>query len=682
MKQVRPEAPHSRAWRVLAGPVLGALFLALALLAFSTEPDGGLEVKAGDEPKYQIPDVAGLPSFTIKNPVDRFVLARMQEEKLEPSGLCTDEEFIRRAYLDIAGVIPGRTAVRAFLQDKSPAKRERLVDQLLADERYADHWTIVWGDLLREHSRRDNQEGSIAGSFRDWIRQALRDNMPYDQFVTELITASGRPDQNGAVNFFLRDENNRVETINMVSVAFMGTRMQCAQCHDHPFDRWEQEDFHGLMAFLSPRTVTFVDENATLAGMKDARGIPAEYRAIIDPLIDQAIVNLKEEKESEGEEGGGMMMRGGDAQPKPRRKGAPQSLLRQMNKDVEEKLGREKADRLRQILQRFTIRKVVERPNGDYRMPTEGDGVDSRKQGGELVKPSFAWEPEAGVPANMSRRAALAKFVTSSRQFAQVQANRIWGQLMGRGLVHPTDDFRPKNPPSHPELLEWLTDELVRAKFDNKHVIRLIVNSSAYQRSTKPTEKNKDDTTYYSHAKLRRMTAEQIYDSLLVATGEKEALRRLGMPREELTAPGLGGRPGQAGRRERRDNEPVWAVEVETPARAGSFLEVFNQPDREQMTVQRDEDGSITQALEMLNGASVNNRVLASAGHLAKELLDQKLPAAKCVEELFLAALSRMPTKDEMAGLSKIVKGNPPPPQLLEDLMWALLNSREFVFVK
>ncbi|MBE7466645.1 MAG: DUF1553 domain-containing protein [Planctomycetes bacterium] len=663
----------SRIW----APLLGMGLLAAGLIGSTSDLDYGSGIVRADgeeSPKVAIPSPAAVPGFPVKNAVDRFILQRLQDEKLEPSGACSDDEFIRRVYLDLVGVIPSRVAVRAFLKDPAPAKRERLVAELLKDERYGDHWAIMWGDLLREHSRPDNNEGILPGDLRDWIRTSLKENWPYDKFVTELLTAEGRPDQNGAVSFFLRDNNDRVETVNMVSIAFMGTRMQCAQCHDHPFDRWTQEDFHGMMAFMAPRTVTFVDENATLTRMKNEdRRIPAEIKAKIDPFLAQAEAALKaSDAAAEGEAGGDMMMMGGaPKKAEAPKRGRAVPLMRQMEKAVEEALGKEQAERLRQIVRRHTIKRVVERPTGEYHMPNEGDGQDKRKAGGELVKPAFPWEPDSAVPSSLSRRAALAKFVTSNRQFAQVQVNRLWAQLMGRGLVHPVDDFRQKNPPTHPELLEWLTDEFIRSRFDNQHIIKLIVNSSTYQRSTRPTEKNKDDKELFSHFELRRMTAEQIHDSLLVATGQREPLQRVGKPRS--TAGNDNGR---------KNNEPVWAVEVQTPARGGSFLEIFGQPDREQVTVERENDGSITQALEMLNGGAINQKVAATGNHMTKQLIDLKLPADKLIEELFLAALSRLPSPDEAKGLGKIVRGNPPPAELVEDLYWALLNSREFVFVK
>ncbi|MCW8130819.1 MAG: DUF1549 domain-containing protein [Planctomycetota bacterium] len=621
---------------------------------------------------------SGAPGFPIKNPIDRYVLEKLQENKLEPSGVCSDEEFCRRAFLDIVGMIPTPFELRNFLNDRSSLRRQRLVENLLKDPRYGNKWAVVWGDLLREHSNGRRQEGTVRGSFRDWIKDALNDNVPYNKFVTDLICANGRAEDNGAVNFFLRDENDRVETVNMVSNVFMGSRMACAQCHDHPFDKWEQKDFHSLMAFLNPRTSVQLDQAASLANLKNAR-VPADIMAILKPYIEKAEKEVEAEDDNGGAMGAMGNMNGGGMGKNMARKGGGLNL-RQVEQEVEKKLGREKAERLRQIFQGSQIRKVVERPIGDYRMPTEGDSADKRaKNSGEIVEPVFPWDPELKAAPRASRREALAKFVTESRRFAEVQVNRVWQQIFGRGIVDPVDDFREKNPPTHPELLKFLADEFVRAKFDNKALIKLILTSSTYERSSVPTASNKEDTQYYSHYRIRRMTAEQIFDSILVATGRTDGLAELGKPRQAVQAMDAGGgRKGGAPKGAKVD----WAVDLPTPARNGTFMNLFNQPDREQIVTERDRSGSISQALELLNGQAINGAVQAKPGTLSRELLDAKKDGIAIATELYLSTLSRYPTKQELDVAKIVLRGAPPEEQTVEDFHWALLNTREFMFVK
>ncbi len=231
--------------------ILASLLLGIAVqLRASEAPAGEKEVSEDDGL------VIGARDPKVFNEVDRFILARLRSESIDPSPICTDFEFARRVYVDVVGVIPTGEEVKAFVGDSSPNKRAKLIDKLLNDnERYADHWEVMWGDWLREHTN-GKKEGVTAGSYRDYLRTALKTNMPYDKFVKEMITATGYPSKNPATNFYMRDKQDRVESVNTVSQAFMGSRMACAQCHDHPFDKWTQNDFHGLMAFFSQTTVT------------------------------------------------------------------------------------------------------------------------------------------------------------------------------------------------------------------------------------------------------------------------------------------------------------------------------------------------------------------------------------------------------------------------------------------
>lgn len=652
---------------------IAALSLLAAVAAWSTWTPETAPAQASAE--------GATPShFPIKNPIDQFVYDKLKENKLEPSGVCTDEEFCRRAFVDIVGMIPTPFELRNFLNDRSTNKRARLVENLLKDERYGNKWAVVWGDLLREHSNGRRQEGTIRGSFREWIKDTLNDNMSYDKFITALITPNGRAEDNGAVNFFLRDENNRVETVNMVSNVFMGTRMSCAQCHDHPFDKWEQKDFHSLMAFLSPRTAVMVDQAASLANMKNVR-LPADVMAIVKPYIEKAEKELEAEDAaaaSNGTMAGGMM--GGEmgGMGKNMGKKAAGLNLRQIEQEVEKKLGKEKTERLRQAFQNSQIRKVVERPMGDYRMPNEGDEVDKRVKSGEIVEPVFPWDPNQKAAPRTSRRESLAKFVTESHRAAEVQVNRLWQQLFSRGIVDPVDDFREKNPPTHPELLKYLADEFIRLKFDNKALLKLIMTSSTYERSSIPNATNKDDAAYYSHYKIRRMTAEQIFDSILVATGRTEGLAELGKPKQAMAAMDAGG----AKKTGKAPAKLDWAVDLPTPARNGSFMNLFNQPDREQIVTERDRTGSISQALELLNGQAINGAVAARPGTLSRSLLDAKKDGAAIATELYLSTLSRYPTKQELDIAKVVLRGAPPDEQVVEDFHWALLNAREFMFIK
>ena len=531
----------------------------------------------------------------VPNEIDNYIQEGMAAEKIEPSPICTDAEFLRRVYLDVGGAIPTAQEATQFIADSATNKRAKLIDTLLQSERYADHWEVMWGDLLREHSNSKAKEGTVQGSYREWIRDALKKNMPCDQFAAKLIAASGNAEDNPAVNFYLRDMQDRVETVNTVAQVFMGTSLACAQCHDHPFDKWTQDDFHHLMAFFGRVEVT------------------------------------KARKKKKGGDG---------------------------------------------------ISRVSENSSGEYRMPVEGDGANKKNKGnsGAEVEPVFPWNPQLKAEGSGSRREALAKFVTGSRLFAQVQVNRLWKQLFGRGFVEPSDDFRAKNPASNPELLDYLADEFIKSKFDSKHVIRLILNSATYQRSSQPTAENREDKSLFSHQRLRRMTGEETFDSVLVACGFDKGLEDV--PEVFQDTKGTGKKKGNGkipGRLQGKNESMEWAADLATPSKPGSFMNEFNQPRRDVITVNRDDNGSISQALEMLNGRAVGDAIGRSP--LAEKLAVSNSNTSQQVTALYLAFLSREPTADEIRIAGKY-KDKDSLRLWVEDLEWVLLNTREFTFVK
>lgn len=566
--------------------ILASLLLACSVALQASEAPAG--EKSEDEGL-----VIGTRDPKVFNEIDRFILARLRSENIDPSPICTDFEFARRVYVDVVGVIPTGDELKAFINDKSPAKRAKLIDKLLADnERYSDHWEVMWGDWLREHTN-GKKEGVAAGSYRDYLRNALKTNVPYDKFVRDLITATGYPSKNPETNFYMRDKQDRVESVNTVAQAFMGSRMACAQCHDHPFDKWTQTDFHGLMAYFAQTVVT--------KAPKVKKGVP---------------VGPQEEAH------------------------------------------------------------VEEKPKAEYHMPADGDSAKKgMNKSGEIVKPVFAWDRSVTTSGSKTRRETLADAVISNPRFAQVQANRLWSQLMGRGIVEPTDDFREKNPPSHPELLAFLGQQLIDAKYDNKQVLRLILNSAAYQRSSMPTDGNRSDTSLFSHQRIRRMTAEELFDSILVASGHDKGLDDLSgaLADNNKTAAKKGAGPAMG----RKKGQVEWAADLPTPAKTGTFMNVFNQPPRDVIITKRSEEGAVTQALEMLNGKAVNEAV--SKSPLIDHLFASKTDARHAITELYLATLSRMPTNDELTAAGKRVENSR---DWLVDLQWALMNAREFTFVK
>ncbi|MEI6231757.1 MAG: DUF1549 and DUF1553 domain-containing protein [Planctomycetota bacterium] len=633
------------------------------------------------------PDVKGTPTFQIKNPIDKFVLARLQSEKIDPSLLCSDEEFLRRVYLDICGSVPPLADVKAYMLDRTGDRRMKLVDRLLKSDRYAAHWSVMWSDLLREHTQSRPQEGTERGSYREWMQESLTKNVPYDVFVKTMIEAVGDAEEDGSVNFYLRDAGNgmqvdKAEIVNNVATVFMGTRMACAQCHDHPFDKWTQTDFHSLMAFFGRTNVT-IDPWATLVKIENSRRLPTAAKPILEPLFKEAKEKVAAEKakfkkgvELADASAGGMMGMGMGVMDSVRmfQKGG------KVMQDLQAKLTPAEMLVMTQLLLQGGVRRVSENGFGEYRMPVEGDDkVKNGKGAGEIMEAKFPWDPTKVAVGKGSRRVALAEYVTSNRQFAKVQVNRIWAHMMGHGIVDPIDDFRDKNKPSNPELLEFLTDEFITSKYDNKHMIELIAMSSTYQRSSMPNASNRSDTALFSHATIRRLTAEQTFDSLLVSTGKVNGMTEasaygMGMGKEAIGNRVMEALSGQ------KNKTIQWAEDLPTPAQPASFMAAFNQPDRNSTVSKRDESGSITQALEMMNGERVDGAIKGSP--LIKQILDSKLNGPQAAQELFLAVLTRNPTSREMSVVGSQLRSASPTKEWLEDMYWALLNTREFTYVK
>ena len=633
-------------------------------------------------------DSRGTPTFQIKNPIDKLVLAKLQAEKIEPSGPCTDEEFLRRAYLDICGSVPPLSDVKAYLLDRSGDRRMKLVDRLLKSERYGSHWGVMWSDLLREHSNSRPQEGTERGSYREYLQESLNTNVPYNIFAKSMIEAVGIAEEDGAVNFYLRDSGggqniDKTESVNNVATVFMGTRMACAQCHDHPFDKWTQTDFHSMMAFFG-RTTVQVDPWATLVKIENNKRLPAAAKPILEPFFKEAHEKFAAEKANfkrgvELADAAGNNMMGAtmgvmDSLKLLQRGGA-------LYKDLTAKLSPAEMVIMNQLLLQGGVRSVSEKAVGEYRMPVEGDDkVKNGKNAGEIMEPKFPWDPTKVATGAGSRRIALAEYVTSSRRFAAVQVNRIWAHMFGHGIVDPIDDFRDKNPASNQELLDFLTDEFITSKYDNKHMIELIAMSSTYQRSSMPNASNRSDTTLFSHAYIRRLTAEQTFDSLLVSTGKVNGMSEgtaigMGMGKEAMANKFMDAMYGQ-----KNSKGVQWAQDLPTPAQPASFMAAFNQPDRNSTVCKRDDSGSVTQALEMMNGDRVDGAIKGAPN--VKQILDSKLNPQQAAQELFLAVLTRNPTSTEMYTVCGQLRGGIPTKEWLEDMYWALLNTREFTYVK
>lgn len=519
---------------------------------------------------------AGQPQL---NYIDKFVDAKLQRIKATPSALCTDAEFMRRAYLDIIGVPPTVESVRAFLADKTPSqvKRTKLVNGLIDSPDYVDNWTNKWADLLSVNRKFLGERGTW--KFRNWIHQQIADNRPYNQFVREILTAQGSTYEHPAASYFrvARDPNQATENVTQL---FLGIRFSCNKCHDHPFERWTQTQYYQFAA------------NFGRVGYKTAS--------------------------AEGDE------------------------------------------------------TIFEKRDGEVTHPRLN----------RIMVASYPYTVGVKLPKVENRREALANWLTASENplFAKSYVNRIWSYFLGRGIIDPVDDIRSSNPAVNPDLLDKLTADFIASNFDTRHLIRTICASRTYQASIKPTKWNIDDKTNFSHAQPRRLTAEQLVDSLTRATGS--VTKYPGVP--------IGFR----------------AVQVLDPSvAAGGFLDLFGRPPRESpCECERSSTVSLGQALNLVNGATINDSIADPNGRLAK-LIKSNPTERSLVEEVFLATLCRPPTESEMKRCLPALQGTPAAVlaaqydvddfdaplsesearaklhlQGAQDLMWALINSPAFLF--
>jgi hypothetical protein len=508
-----------------------------------------------------------LEEWETGNFVDELAVKKFRELGIEPSEICDDSTFIRRAFLDAIGTLPTPEETRAFLDSDAPDKRERLVDRLLGltgdsnldiyNDQYAALWTLKWSDLLQNTSRGQAADEQRMWAMHNWIKDAFRTNRPFDAFVRELVTAKGSIYSSGPASYF-RIHTNPPDLAEATAQLFLGVRLSCAQCHHHPFEKYSQEDYYSFAAFFS-RVGTKNSEEFGLFGRESV---------------------------------------------------------------------------------------VVVRNSGEVRHPKTGRNLPPRALDGT----------EADHP--LDRRIPLAKWLTSpeNKDFARSVANRYVSYLLGRGLVEPVDDMRPTNPASNPELLDRLAGHFTDSGFDVKQLMRVIMTSRLYQLSSQPTPENASDNKFYSHYKVKRLAAEPLLDAIDRVTQSRTKFRNLPIGTRAIELP-----------------------DAEYP---DYFLNVFGKPRRSSVCeCDRMPDANLAQALHTLNGDILTRKIADKSGRVAK-LADAEMADDEVIKELFLAALCRVPTEEEINVLTTFREESPNEQVFYEDVLWSLVNSKEFLFVR
>lgn len=497
---------------------------------------------------------AALP---VRNDIDRLVYQRLQKLGHLPSADCTDAEFLRRASLDTIGTLPTAEETVAFLDDPSPDKRAKLVDRLLEHPAWADHWAVKWGDLVRGNPFRVGVKPVFL--MDQWLRDSFRQNKPYDQFVRELLTAQGSTHKAGPPALF-RDKRTPEDASGFVSQVFLGVRLDCARCHHHPSEKWDQKDYYQLAAFFS-------------GTRRKGQGISAPISGEPEYIWATSSVAMKH--------------------------------------------------------------------------PVTGEDLKPRAPDG----------PEVVIPTDRDPRAVLVDWMTQPENplFARAAVNRVWAQFFGRGIVDPVDDFRASNPPTNEPLLDWLAKDFVAHKFDLKHLMRTILNSHTYQLSSTANETNVGDTKNYSRSYRRRLPAEVLLDAVMQVTATRETFNGLA--------------------------EGSRALQTWNHMLSSEFMDAFGRPNSSaECPCERDAKPSMVQALHMMNSTKLNAKVTAAEGR-ARQLAAGKATEEDIVKELYLSAYNRRPTDEELVLAKKAFTAKDATRQsAVEDLLWALLNSAEFVF--
>lgn len=505
--------------------------------------------------------------------VDKHIDAKLAEAKVPPSAQADDAEFLRRVTLDITGRIPTAERTLAFLDDKGPDKRAKLIDELLADPEYGEHFGTIWYHRMVKPD--DDNRFLISDKLQDWLAEQFNKNRGWDQVVTDILTASGDRDTHPQTVFWFAnagDKKGQPEPSKVTGAAsrlFLGIRLECAECHNHPFTRLTQEDFWGVAAF-------FTQTHADQATKKDAK-------AGVSPDIRE----------------GGPAAKGG-------------------KKDQTEKAS----------------------PGSIVIPDTKGKTVKATFLGGNI----------AALSGKTQYRPVLAAWLTSQKNpyFARAAVNKMWANFFGRGLVDPIDDMRPEAKCSHPELLKALTDEFIASGFDLKHLIRCICLSNAYQRSSTPLSANKEsDDNLYAKMPVKVMSADMLYDSLQVALGHAVANNERGKGmKKKLTG----------GPREQ-------------------FRKFFHAEVDDDVGVVEDYTHGVPQALRLLNAKQIND----TTGTVAKYVKAGGGPD-KIIESLYLTAVARKPSVVELKRLKAYVAEDADKNKAYGDILWALLNSAEFLF--
>ena len=503
-----------------------------------------------DNLKYERPKLAEV------NYIDKLADEKLHKLRILPSGTCSDEDFVRRVFIDVVGMMPKPEEVSAFMADTNPKKRETLIDSLLQRKEFTELWVMKWSELLQVRSGVNNNTAPFyknALLYYNWLQDKIAKNQPLNEIVVELLSASGGTVSTPAVNYY-QTEIDPIKVTENVAQVFMGMRIQCAQCHNHPFDRWTLNDYYGWKSFFM-------------------------------------------------------------------------------------QIGRKQTDDPQEVI-------VYNSKGGEATHPVTG----------ARVKPKFLGGVEPELKPGDDRRVVMAKWIASPENsyFSRNIANIVWQHFTGVGIVDPVDDVRVSNPPSNPELLDELARKLVEYKFDMRKFVKDITMSMTYQRSALTNESNQGDKRNFAHAMVRRVRAEVLLDAISQVTNTPNKFQ--GLP--------LGAR----------------AVQIADGAVTNYFLTTFGRASRTTVcSCEVKMEPNLSQALHLMNGDAVHENI--KKGKVVATMIKEGKTDNEIVADLYFRCFGRPPLEKEVKSINQALAESADSRQaVLEDVFWALLNSKEFYF--
>lgn len=611
------------------------------------------------------PGTEPFPAVQSVNFIDRHVVDKLRRLNIRPSDLCDDATFLRRVFLDVTGTLPTPREVRAFLANQSADKRAKKIDELLASPGYAALWATRFCDILRP-SGFDGKfaftEAAETRRFYEWLRARFLENTPYDQLAERILLATsrdGRPEADWVREVQAMLEENTAKTADLkayadrktldlywqrtnatgvkgalqVAHSFLGLRLECAQCHRHPHDVWQQDDLLSFANFFM-RVSTPAGGGSSAAMVKESDGLAREAKA------------LKEQA--------------GKVAEKAKDKSLPKEEAAKLTAEVKALNDRAKA--MEDAGKRIKGTEIHGSAKGTFANVTSTLGKQESREFRLL-----GTQTAVPVPADAEPRALVMAWLRDADNpfFARAMVNRVWAHYLGRGIIDPPDQLSPLNPASHPELLTELADDFTKHQFDLKHLHRTILNSRTYQQSAQTNASNRGDTANYASFYLRRLPAEVLIDALNHATGGSETF-----PPELHLPPGARALEVAGGTGNERSRASLQYA-----------FQIFGRPSRNpdvQCDCERDTKPTIVQTLFLANHPAVQQKIAAPQGRVA-QIVKEITADEHRIEEVYLWTLSRLPTAEEMDACMSYLKEAPSPERGLQDVLWGLLNTREFL---